>query len=169
MEFIENFEYYFKKDGKFYNDVFSEKTHDTNWEIKFIESQFNRGKFRTITKLLNVFEKHKLPGRPSNTGISGFYIDEVFINGLSVKWHSNFGYEDTSYAFEPYVELSYKEILLKKIPNVINTQSFIHILNQYVDTSKVITLIENELGIEECYKKLKGSIDLNEIIKIFSQ
>ena len=165
---LDNFEYYFLKDGKYQIGVFKEKTYDKDWKLSYMEGRFNDFKFKYYKTLLNSLRYQKIDGYPSNTGINGWVHDhKMYINGLTVKWHTNFSYEDSKPGFSPYVEILFKKILLKKIENIESTKEFVELINNLLDSNEVIKLIEEEFGIDKCFEILKKNIASIEILKIY--
>ena len=162
LEFFEKFEYYYLKDGKYQIGFFEEKTNCTN------QSRFKNFKFKYLQTLTNCFKRRGLSGYPSNTGINGWARQSIELNYLNIDWVSNFSYEDTSQGFSPFVEVTYKGKKIKTFENINTTKKLVKILNNYLDPSNVIKLLETEFGIEECYKRLMLKLDKNEILKLLN-
>jgi len=162
MEHYELFEFYFFKDGKYQIDFFKEKI---NWENT---KRFKDCKFKYLQTLINCFKKNKLDGYPSNTGVNGWARHSIKINHLDIVWISNFSYENTTMGFSPRVEIFFKGKKIKSIQDINTTKKFVKILNYYIDESNVIKLIENEYGIEKCYKKIVSRINKTMLLEIYN-
>jgi len=146
MEYLEDFEYYFLKNGKYQKGIFKEKTTSLN------TGRFRDFKFKKIETLNSCFKRNGLLGYPSNTGVNGWARQTIEINFLNIVWVSNFSYEDTSEAFTPRVEIIFKKKPIKIYKNIDTTKKFIEILNHFLNPTNVIELIEQKYGIEKCYQ-----------------
>lgn len=158
----EDFEYYFLNNGKYQIDFFEVKVDHTKTE------RYRDSKFKYFETLKSVFKRKKLIGHPSNTGANGWASHSIEINYLDIVWISNFSYEDTNMGFSPYVNIYFKRNKIKTFNDINTTKKFVKILNDYINPSNVIKLIESEYGIEKCYKKIILRLNKTEVLNIFN-
>ena len=162
FETTADFEYYFLNNGKYQIDSFEVKVDPTN------TGRYRDTKFKYFETLKSVFKRKKLIGHPSNTGANGWASHSIQINYLDIVWKSNFSYEDTTMGFSPRVDIYFKEEIIKTFNDINTTKKFVKILNDYINPSNVIKLIESEYGIEKCYKKIILRLNKTEVLKIFN-
>jgi hypothetical protein len=160
FETTADFEYYFLNNGKYQINSFEHKFY-------ILDIRFKDYKFKKIETLIKQFNKKKLSGHPSNTGVNGWAKHSIEINFLDIVWISNFSYEDTTMGFSPLVNIYFKEKIIKTFNDINTTKKFVKILNDYINPSDVIKLIESEYGIEKCYKKIMQGSNEMEVLKIF--